>query len=85
MWLALTLAVMNISRDLNYSSTNWTCHYKVIMASWQPMSKPTTWQFNVMLSKVLPQKDCSTTHFTYFVFQCPIVLMLLCHTLVLQS
>jgi len=42
MWLALTLAVMNIFRDLNYSGTHLICYHKVIMASYQPMSKPTT-------------------------------------------
>jgi len=26
-------------------------HDTVIMASWQPMSKPTTWQFNFMSSR----------------------------------
>ena len=25
-------------------------HDTIIMASWQPMSKPTSWQFNVMLT-----------------------------------
>jgi len=28
----------------------------VIMASWQPMSKPTTWQFNLILCHVVMTK-----------------------------
>jgi len=35
------ITVMNIFHDLNYSdTTNWICQ----------KSKPTTWQFNVMLT-----------------------------------
>jgi len=31
-------------------------HDTVRMASWQPMSKPTTWQFNLILSQVVMTK-----------------------------
>jgi len=31
-------------------------HYTVITASWQPMSKPTTWQFNFILCHVIMTK-----------------------------
>jgi len=31
-------------------------HDTVIMASWQPMSKPTTWQFNLILCQVVMTK-----------------------------
>jgi len=31
-------------------------HDAVIMASWQPMSKPTTWQFNLILCQVVMTK-----------------------------
>jgi len=31
-------------------------HDTVIMASWQPMSKPTTWQFNLILRQVVMTK-----------------------------
>jgi len=29
----------------------------VIMAKWQPMSKPTTWQFNFILCQVVKDTD----------------------------
>jgi len=33
-----------------------TIHDIVIMASWRPMSKPTTWQFNLVLCQVVMTK-----------------------------
>jgi len=31
-------------------------HVTIIMASWQPMSKPNTWQFNLILCHVVMTK-----------------------------
>jgi len=31
-------------------------HDTVIMATWQPVSKPTTWQFNLILCQVIMTK-----------------------------
>jgi len=41
---SISTTVVEVARNI---------HDTVIMASWQPMSKPTTWQFNFILCQVV--------------------------------
>jgi len=44
---SISTAVVEVTKNI---------HDTVIMASWQPMPKPTTWQFNLILCQVVMTK-----------------------------
>jgi len=48
-------ALMTNSISTTVVEVTKNIHDTVIMASWQPTSKPTTWQFNFILCQVVKQ------------------------------